>query len=281
MALHEVMDLLKQDDSEEPVNNYTASPAVDTDSDEDSGDEDDGGLINNLNANQLRATAETVLPNGRLGETETADLSNPSQTSRVPPKRRKTTQKSSLSYKWSKKVKTQLKPNDIMDSHPVTLDFSGKSPLVIFEFFFDDETLSFIVEESKRYACQKRVKFTVSLQDMKTFFGILLFSGYHLLPSRRMYWSVHEDYRVAPVAQAMSRNRFKDILRFLHFNNNQRLDTTDKMTKLRPLMDRLNKKFMMAYLKQKQMDLDEAMIKYFGPTWMQAKYTKQTCKIRF
>ena len=169
------MDLLKQDDSEEPVNNYTASPAVDTDSDEDSGDEDDGGLINNLNANQLRATAETVLPNGRLGEKETADLSNPSQTSRVPPKRRKTTQKSSLSYKWSKKVKTQLKPNDIMDSHPVTLDFSGKSPLVIFEFFFDDETLNFIVEESKRYACQKRIKFTVSLQDMKTFFGILCF----------------------------------------------------------------------------------------------------------
>ena len=87
------MDLLEQDDSEESVNIYTAPPAVDTDSDEDSSGEDGGGLIDN----QLRATAEAVLPNGRLGETETADLSNPPQTSRVPPKRRKTTQKSSLS----------------------------------------------------------------------------------------------------------------------------------------------------------------------------------------
>ena len=69
MALHEVMDLLEQDDSEELVNIYTAPPAVDTDSDKDSGDEDGGGLIDNLNANQLRATAEAVLPNGRLGET--------------------------------------------------------------------------------------------------------------------------------------------------------------------------------------------------------------------
>ena len=91
-------------------------------------------------------------------------------------------------------MKTQLKPNDIMDSPPVTLHFSGKSPLEIFEFFFDVETLSFIVEELKRYACQKGVEFTVLLQDMKTFFGILLLSGYHPLPSCRMYWSVHEDY---------------------------------------------------------------------------------------
>ena len=50
-------------------------------------------------------------------------------------------------------MKTQLKPNDLMDSPSVTLDFSGKSPMEIFEFFFDDETLSFIVEESKRYDC--------------------------------------------------------------------------------------------------------------------------------
>ena len=161
-------------------------------------------------------------------------------------------------------MKTQLKPNDIMDSPSVTLDFSGKSPMEIFEFFFDDETLSFIVEELKRYACQKGIEFTVSLQDMKIFFGILLLSGYQPLPSRRMYWTVHEDYRVAPVAQTMSRNRFEEILRFLHFNNYQRLDTTDKMTKLRPIMDRLNKKFVMVYPKEKQMDLDEAMIEYLG-----------------
>jgi len=37
------------------------------------------------------------------------------------------------------------------------------------------------------------------------------------------------------------------------------LDITDKMTKLRPLMDRLNHTFMMAYPKDQQMDLDEAM----------------------
>ena len=49
--MHEdIVDLLEQNDSEEPVYICTASPAVNTDSDEDSGDEDGGGLINNLNA---------------------------------------------------------------------------------------------------------------------------------------------------------------------------------------------------------------------------------------
>ena len=104
----------------------------------------------------------------------------------------------------------------------------------------------------------------MSLQEIKTVFGILLVSGYHPLPNRRMYWSVDEDFRVTLVVKAMSRNRFDKIIRLLHFNDNQNLGHTDKITKLRPLMDRLNKKFMMAYPLDQQLDLDEAIIEYFG-----------------
>ena len=71
-----------------------------------------------------------------------------------------------------------------------------------------------------------------------------------------MYWSVEEDFRVPLVANAMSRNRFDEILRFLHFNDNPNLVKTDKMTKLRPLIDRLNQKFMTAYPKNVHLDLD-------------------------
>ena len=94
--------------------------------------------------------------------------------------------------------------------------------------------------------------------------GILILSGYHTLPSRRLYWSVDDDARVDLVTKAMSRDRFEEILRFLHFTDNQTLDKKAKLAKLRPLMDHLNRKFAMAYPMDQHLALDEAMIEYFG-----------------
>ena len=62
----------------------------------------------------------------------------------------------------------------------------------------------------------------------------------------------------------MSCNRFDKIIRFLHFNNDQNLDPTSEMAKLRPLKNRFIKKFMMAYPLDQQLDLDKPMIEYFG-----------------
>ena len=47
------------------------------------------------------------------------------------------------------------------------------------------------------------VEFNVSLQEMKTVFGILLVSGYHPQPNRKMCWSVKEDFCEALVAKAL------------------------------------------------------------------------------
>ena len=80
-----------------------------------------------------------------------------------------------------------------------------------------------------------------------------------------MYWFVEEGFCVALVAKCMLRKRFDDLIRFLHFKDNQNLDHPDKMTKLRPLTEQLNKKFVMTYpLDQQLLYLDEAMIGYFG-----------------
>ena len=42
------------------------------------------------------------------------------------------------------------------------------------------------------------------------------------------------------VKDAMRRNRFLEILRYLHFCDNDDLDLSDKITKIRPLFDMLN-----------------------------------------
>ncbi|XP_068231946.1 piggyBac transposable element-derived protein 3-like [Palaemon carinicauda] len=82
--------------------------------------------------------------------------------------------------------------------------------------------------------------------------------------SRRLYWSLDADVGVELVAKVMSRNRFEEVIRFLHFTDNQALNKDDKLAKIRPLMNHLSTKFGMAYPMDQHISLDEAMIEYFG-----------------
>ena len=64
--LHEIIDILEKENAKESVKIYTAPSTVYVDSDKDSGDEDGGGMIDNLNQNQLKSAAEAVFHHGRL-----------------------------------------------------------------------------------------------------------------------------------------------------------------------------------------------------------------------
>ncbi len=80
-----------------------------------------------------------------------------------------------------------------------------------------------------------------------------------------MYSSTDADVHSLLGANAMSRDMFDGTLRYLHFNDNQNLNTYDKLTKIRPLMNsHLNDKCMQAYPMDQHLDLDEAMIEYYG-----------------
>lgn len=107
-----------------------------------------------------------------------------------------------------------------------------RSPLQLFELFFDSEMFSFIADETNRYAQQKNESFHLSLVELRRFIGTLILSGYHTLPSIRDYWSSQPSLGAAIVKQALPRNKFQDIKRFLHFCNNNRLDKKDKLTKV-------------------------------------------------
>ena len=140
--------MLEQEDAEKVLAIYTSPPAVNVDSDEDSREEDGGGFIDNLSRQQLRASAEAILQNDRLDGNEAEDtnagdeavegfIHNSPQTSQTNSKRRKIPQKSTIKYKWSKEVKFQLIQQNLNPANTSgTLDFSGKSAVDIFEFFF-------------------------------------------------------------------------------------------------------------------------------------------------
>jgi hypothetical protein len=57
-----------------------------------------------------------------------------------------------------------------------------------------------------------------------------------------MFWSRSDDLFIPIVGLVMSRNRFLKIKKKLHFANNNELQESDKMAKVRPLLDTVNTK---------------------------------------
>ena len=65
--------------------------------------------------------------------------------------------------------------------------FQGKTTLEIFEQLLSD-VLKFMLQQTLTYASRKNdLQFTLELNKIKIFIGILLFSGYHKLPQQNMY----------------------------------------------------------------------------------------------
>lgn len=138
-------------------------------------------------------------------------------------------------------------------------------PVRVFEAIFDDEVINHIVTQTNLYSSQKNDhQFCVTQPDIKLFIAILLFSGYHKVPRQRLYWSLEEDTSVSFVSNAISRNRFEDIKKYLHLADNNNLDVTDKMAKLRPLMTLLNQRFLQWGIFHQELSIDEAMVRYYG-----------------
>ena len=139
------------------------------------------------------------------------------------------------------------------------------NPYEIFRLFLSDEIVHHVVEHSIIYAQQKNNhSFVLSKDDIYKFVGITILTGYHSLPQQQLYWSKAEDVSVPIVSKCMSRNRFNEIKRFLHCCDNTKLDTKDKMAKVRPLLDLINKSLLQFGVFAEALSVDEQMLPYFG-----------------
>lgn len=155
------------------------------------------------------------------------------------------------------------------------------SPIEIFNRFFDEETYQLIIDQSVFYAKSKgNMKFDFKIEELKVFLGILLVSTYNKVSRRRMYWQKRKDSKNEAIISAMSRNRFEEILHYLHFIDNNNLIMDDKFTKIRPFLDVMNKKFLAnALFNEIRFDVDESMIPYYGKNHL--KQSMRSKPVRF
>ena len=154
---------------------------------------------------------------------------------------------------------------ELQDKENLKNLYGGLTPLEIFFLFFDDEVVNLVLEFTLKYASDNnRHSFSLQKEELLGFVGILLLSGYHTLPQTRLYWSNDEDKGVDVVKNCMSRNRFQSIKRNLHLSDNEKLDKSDKFSKVRPFLNMLNKKNMQFGIFVHSLSIDEQMVPYFG-----------------
>ena len=84
----------------------------------------------------------------------------------------------------------------------------------------------------------------VTKNDIDRFLGILILSGYVLMPKRRLMWEKASNTLHDLVANAMRRDKFQAILINFQFADNNCLDDADKVSNFRPLVKHLNKEFL-------------------------------------
>ena len=134
----------------------------------------------------------------------------------------------------------------------------------MFEKFLTDDILQFICNESVRYAQSKGShSYKLELHDLKAFIAILLISGYVDLARCPMFWESSADAHNDAVFSMMPRNRFDEIMKYLHSADNTSLDPNDKFSKVQHLLHKLNEQFLSNYPPEQTVSIDESMVPYF------------------
>jgi hypothetical protein len=178
-----------------------------------------------------------------------------------------------------------------MEYSPVTVaPFMGETgpavpissnPIELFSLFFDDEVIDFIVRETNLYAQQCLAETTktwsTNAAEIRAYIGFNILMGIVRLPEIRDYWAKDEKLHYSPIASRISRSRFEDIVRYLHFADNSSLPSRGeegyhRLQKVQPIITAMKQRCTSLYQPNAQNSIDEAMIPFKGTCTTQSYY---------
>jgi hypothetical protein len=158
---------------------------------------------------------------------------------------------------------------------------ANHKPISFFRLFFDDEIQNMLVAETNRYAEQQLIKgiceetitehslvakwTDTNPDELMKFFGLIIWMGLDQKPSLRDYYSNKILYKsVIPKLCGISRNRFEALLKFFHISDNENCPIGDRLYKISPLVQILNRKFQDICTPDKRLCIDETMVPFRG-----------------
>ena len=151
-----------------------------------------------------------------------------------------------------------------------------------------------IVEQTNLYARhifgeEQYAQFVqVTVDELQAYLGFCVLMGLVQMPAMEDYWKRDVHFHYAPVADRISRSRFREISRYLHFANKSNLPQRgesgfDQLRKVRPVLEALQSRFEESYDPHCEQSIDEAMIKFQGRStikqYLPAKPIKRGIKV--
>ncbi|XP_015242424.1 PREDICTED: piggyBac transposable element-derived protein 2-like [Cyprinodon variegatus] len=205
-------------------------------------DSDDSCLSDRDSDDDSRAT-----PSDDSSTDEDSDLNDDTAASTGAPTTRR--QSAAASRRWEEVAWDGAQKQNFTKQFPVwqgTLPDADETrePVQYFRDFFDAGLLETIAQQSNLYCAQENPNCALRLDqsELEQFIGSVIYMSVVRLPRLRMYWAT--ECRVPQVADVLSRDRFEEISKFLHFNDNNHMAASkDKLFKIRPVADSLLQKF--------------------------------------
>ena len=158
----------------------------------------------------------------------------------------------------------------------------------LFLSLFTPQLMEHIVVETNRFAslCLSATHrgdgpvptWETSVDELKAYFGFQILMGFNRLPEIREYWSTNSYFHYFPIASRISRNRFLEVQRFLHFVDNITIASRgepeyDRLAKVRPVIKSLQRSFFESYKPHRENAINEAMMKFKGRSSVSAEET--------
>ena len=78
-----------------------------------------------------------------------------------------------------------------------------------------------------------------------------------------MYWEMCLDSQNTIVASLFTRNRFLNVLQYLHLADNNNPNTRDKSSKVNPFLRMMNKSCLENFIPEKNISIDESVVPYY------------------
>ena len=162
-------------------------------------------------------------------------------------------------------------------------------PLNAFLLTFTPDLIALIVRESNDYAKEVmgEEKYAtwepITELELRAYLGFSIIMAIAHVPAIDDYWKRDPVLRYAPVSDRISRDRFRDISRYLHFTNNSTLVPRgslghDRLGKIRPILTYLCQRFSSLYDPPRELSVDEAMIKFQGRSSLKQYMPKKPIK---
>ena len=149
------------------------------------------------------------------------------------------------------------------------------------------------MEQSNKYAAEclgERFDswHPLTLEELLAYFGFMILMGLVKLPFIYDYWKKDEIFHYSPVASPISRDRFFELHRYLHFEDNSALSPPgspdyDRLGKVGTIIGMLSDRFSAVYNPMREISVGEAMVPFKGRSslkqFMPKKPTKRGIKV--